>query len=171
MNDIITHKLEQFLETVKKKMESDDPVTRKYADQFYLNLQKTPDIVKKQMSFHMMHEVWTHMVYPLLVQAVAGMDVAEFQIKNKHEYILELEKKLAETEEAWNGTSARAARQAKQLETGKQAYSDLLVNSMNEIGAQRARVQKCLDDDSYGGWLNTDYPQAFKALDNAIKGG
>ena len=58
------------------------------------------------------------------------------------------------------------------VETGLSAYSDLLVNSMNEIGAQRAQLQKArewMDDESYGGWLNTDYEQAFNALQAILK--
>ena len=74
MNDIITNELEQYIETIKKKMESDDPLTNKYAGQFYTNLNNAPDIVKKQMSFHMMHEIWTCMVHPLLVTATDDLE-------------------------------------------------------------------------------------------------
>lgn len=94
MNDIITNEIERFLRTVKKKMESDDPVAQKYADQFYLNLQKTPDIVKKQMSFHMMHEIWTCMVYPLLEDAVSSWKLARTANTSSLSRIEELEQTI-----------------------------------------------------------------------------
>lgn len=71
MNDIITDNLTEFIATVKKQMESNDPIVNRYADKFYLSLQKTPDIVKKRLSFHIMHEIWRCMVYPLLKEAEA----------------------------------------------------------------------------------------------------